>query len=61
MGKNNIKYNKLKELKKYFKLNWDKIITDIPIKKTFSLWNLIKYLDFGSITKLAAIRAIIRV
>ena len=37
IGKNNIKYKILIEFKKNFKLSWDKIITEIPNKKRFSL------------------------
>ena len=59
MGKNKIKYKIFIEFKKNFKLNCDKIITEIPIKKRLSLWNLMKYFDLGSMTKLAAIREII--
>ena len=54
-------YVRLIEFKKNFKLNWEIIITQIPIKKIFNLWNLKKYFDFGSITKLAAIRDIMSV
>ena len=49
------------EFKKNFKLNCDIVITKIPIKKIFSLCSLKKYLDLGSMIKLAAISAIIRV
>ena len=49
------------EFKKNFKLNWDIVITKIPIKKIFNLCNFEKYFDLGSIIKLAATREIIRV
>ncbi len=61
MGKNNIRYVIFIEFKKNFKLNWDIVITKIPNKKIFNLWNFEKYFDLGSITKLAAISEIIRV
>ena len=42
-----------------FKLICDKIIIKLPIRNILSLWYLAKYLDLGSIIKLAPISAII--
>ena len=51
----------LVEFKKNFKLICDKSIAKIPIKKILNLWNFKKYFDFGSMTKLAAISAAMKV
>ena len=51
----------LAELRRNFRLIWDKIIIKLPTKKIFNLWNFKKYLDLGSIIKVEAISAITKI